>query len=173
MTLWPLSSPSAAISSSPSCLAGSPSQPSASESHCLLLLHLLTLGRCLRSLMLTLAHHYAPHPGPWCAIISALPGVSWLQVSPFIHTHPKIQQRGIKLVAVVVVGCWVGTHKNGAAGWEHQTVSSAPGTKGCLPSCQFWQDLASRKIVAHLIKSYSSHLFFWIIFKVWGNETKA
>lgn len=64
---------------------------------------------------------------------------SLLVIHTFIHTHPKIQQLGIKLAAVVVVGCWVGRLENGAAGWEHQTVSSAPGTKGCLPSCQFWQ----------------------------------
>lgn len=78
-----------------------------------------------------------PHPGPRCAIFSALPWVSWQEVLPFVLTHPKIQQLGIKPVAVVVVGCWVGRDGAGAAGWEHQTVPSAPGAKDCPLSHPF------------------------------------
>lgn len=48
----------------------------------------------------------------------------------------KIQQLGIKLVAVIVVGCWVRRDECGAAGWERQTVSSALAAKDCLLSCQ-------------------------------------
>lgn len=65
--------------------------------------------------------------------------LSWQQVLPFIHTHPKIQQLGIKLVVVVMVGSWVGRDENGAAEREHQTVLSSPGAKDCLLCHQFWQ----------------------------------
>lgn len=79
-------------------------------------------------------------------------------VLPFIHTHPKIKQLGIKPVAVAGLGAgWGGMRVERLGASTSSVLSPCWYGSPAFPSVLVSKGLAPRKHTPHLIKCYCSH----------------